>query len=167
MTYRNELGQAHTRIEHLEEELRAERAKNAPARAASAKPQTMKIVLFVAFLLLGAGGALAASLFVPTTKPVRVVPVDELVKNESAHVGERLRVQGDVVARQTVRRESPCQTSLVLERNSLRLPVVYPQCVLPDTYRDGAMLVAEGALAPDGTFHAEAVFVRNPYPSLR
>ena len=45
-----------------------------------------------------------------------------------------------------------------------RMAVDFPQCVVPDTFREGMgiTVVVEGRLAADGTFHASQVIPRCP-----
>ena len=170
--YRDDLGQAHARIERLEEELREERAITAGLASASASepdaayagarpPRVKPVALFAAI------GVVASAFFAfhaarHNPKAILLLSVDSVMNNVETYRGEHIKVEGDVVPRQTVVREVPCETRLEIERGGLRMPVVYEACVLPDLYADRSEVVVDGALASDGLFHAKKLAVRVP-----
>jgi cytochrome c-type biogenesis protein CcmE len=65
----------------------------------------------------------------------------------------RLRVAGDVKPGSIVK--SAAGVAFILHQGATTLNVVYSgNDPLPDTFKDNAQAVAEGRLAPDGTFQA-------------
>jgi cytochrome c-type biogenesis protein CcmE len=62
--------------------------------------------------------------------------VDELLSG-SAQIGERtVRVQGILVKGSLKRRDQPCEYRFRMKKNDAEVEVRYPQCVVPDTFRD-------------------------------
>ncbi len=168
MSYRDDLGQAHHRIEELERELREEREKATAARAPVPKPRgsrVTRIVMLVVGLAAGAAAIAVGALSMrprSKPKPIVVVPVDVLVKNKSHYAGARLRVHGLVVANSTVKRTEPCEVDFMLEHGGYRVPVHYLACVLPETYREGPGIevTAEGTLDDHDVFVAKDVLAK-------
>lgn len=71
-------------------------------------------------------------------------------------IDKRLRVGGDVLANSIVRQGDQVHFKLV--QNDLTLDVIYTGSdPLPDTFKDGSQALADGKLAPDGTFHATKI----------
>lgn len=96
--------------------------------------------------------------------------VDEL-KAQAAELGDRqVRVQGMLVSGTLTRRDEPCEYRFMLQKagdkNGEPLKVQYPQCVVPDTFRDvkgvEVEVTAEGRLAPDGHLEASTIFAKCP-----
>lgn len=167
MTYRDELGQAHERIDRLEGELREERA-----RAAGRPPPRRKIGLAVALVAVAfvIAGAVATGLVLSAhprePRPLRIVDVDQLVLGDSRHAGETVRASGLVVVGSTRRTNDPCTTDFVMQRGGQKMPVHLAGCILPDRYTDAREIrvLADGKLGSDGTFVATQVLV--PLPDL-
>ncbi len=90
---------------------------------------------------------------------VYYVTVSELRNRGEAAYGVPVRVAGNV-APGTIRRDGP-QLSFVLEENGARLPVAYRGAVT-DLFRDGAPVVVEGTLRPDGVFQAWVLLTKCP-----
>jgi cytochrome c-type biogenesis protein CcmE len=90
--------------------------------------------------------------------------VDQVVADPDAHVGRPLRVEGDLRQGSVAFRESPCEWRFVIEKNERSLPVRFPECVVPDTFRDdyGIEVTVQGALQADGTFLANEVVAKCP-----
>jgi cytochrome c-type biogenesis protein CcmE len=107
------------------------------------------------FLLLNseAGDAMSYSKLVP-----------DVVANPAAHRGRQLRVEGDLRPGSIAFRESPCEWRFVIERDGHSLPVAFPECVVPDTFRDGfdIKVTVRGYLQDDGSFLANEVIPRCP-----
>jgi cytochrome c-type biogenesis protein CcmE len=72
--------------------------------------------------------------------------------------GTRLRL-GGLVENGSVRREGP-EVHFAVEDGTSRVPVVYAG-LLPDLFREGQGVVAEGAMEPDGTFRAASVLAKH------
>jgi cytochrome c-type biogenesis protein CcmE len=73
--------------------------------------------------------------------------------------GQRFRLGGLVETGSVVRGEGTTISFVVTDR-AKALPVTYTG-VLPDLFREGQGVVAEGALQPDGVFHADAVLAKH------
>lgn len=50
--------------------------------------------------------------------------------------------------------------NFVVTDNAQTVPVTYTG-ILPDLFREGQGVIAEGKLAPDGTFHAETILAKH------
>jgi len=109
----------------------------------------------LAWLLLGTGGsdAFAYSKL-----------VDEVVTDPQAFADRELRVEGDLREGSIRFREDPCEWRFVLTKGGEEMPVQFPQCVVPDTFRDGMgiSVVVQGRIQGDGTFIANQVVPRCP-----
>lgn len=92
--------------------------------------------------------------------------IDEAIADPSAHLGRTLRLEGMLKSGSVLFREEPCEWRFVLEGEAQgrEMPVQFPQCVVPDTFRDGMgiSVVVEGQLREDGTFIASQVIPRCP-----
>jgi cytochrome c-type biogenesis protein CcmE len=98
--------------------------------------------------------------------------VDDL-KAQAADLGERqVRVQGILVYGTLVKRDSPCEYRFMMQKAGAKgsepLQVVYPQCIVPDTFREvkgvDVEVTAEGRLAKEGG-HLEATKIFAKCPS--
>jgi cytochrome c-type biogenesis protein CcmE len=61
-------------------------------------------------------------------------------------------------------RESPCEYRFVLGKQGKEMPVRFPQCIVPDTFKDGVGLsvAVQGKLTDDGYFLANKVIAKCP-----
>lgn len=109
----------------------------------------------VAFLLLGSG---AQDAFVYSKL------VDEVVTHPAQWRDRELRVEGLLTQGSIRFRESPCEWRFTIEKNGQEMPVRYPQCIVPDTFRDGVNLTVtvQGKLQADSSFVASQVVPRCP-----
>ena len=73
--------------------------------------------------------------------------------------GQRFRLGGLVESGSVVRGEGTTVRFVVTDR-AKTLPVTYTG-VLPDLFREGQGVVAEGVLEPDGVFHADNVLAKH------
>lgn len=93
-------------------------------------------------------------------------PVDELMHNASKFAGRTVRADGLLVHGTLTKRETPCEYRFTIAKNGAEMPVRYPQCVVPDTFRDVAGMdvgvTVEGELQKDGTFEATQVLAKCP-----
>lgn len=96
--------------------------------------------------------------------------VDDLMA-KAAELGDRqVRVQGLLVSGTLTRRDEPCEYRFLMQKagakNSEPLKVQFPQCVVPDTFRDvkgvEVEVTAEGRLAADGHLEASTIFAKCP-----
>jgi cytochrome c-type biogenesis protein CcmE len=125
----------------------------------SGKRQLSVIAVMVtvgaAFLFFGSQG---------TDAFVYAKPVDEVV-GQSSLVGRRsLRVDGELKRGSVQFRETPCEWRFVITKGAKELPVRYPLCVVPDTFRDaaGVDVTVQGSLQNDGWFVANQLIPRCP-----
>lgn len=104
---------------------------------------------------LAASGIRESKTYYKTISELRSMPPSES--------GKRVRVTGDVVAG-SIRREGAAVHFQIHEKDrGATLNVVYVgKDPLPDTFRDEAQAMADGKLAPDGTFHASTIAAKCP-----
>lgn len=90
--------------------------------------------------------------------------VDEVSADPSAFLGRELRVEGQLRQGSIQFREDPCEWRFVLEKGDHEMPVRFPQCVVPDTFRDGMgiSVVVQGQIDDSGSFLANQVVPRCP-----
>ncbi len=90
--------------------------------------------------------------------------VDEVMAAPEQFADRTLRVEGDLVDGTVQFREDPCEYRFTIARQEQQMRVEFPQCVVPDTFREGMgiSVVVEGRLADDGSFHASQVIPRCP-----
>ncbi|MBW2526434.1 MAG: cytochrome c maturation protein CcmE [Deltaproteobacteria bacterium] len=95
---------------------------------------------------------------------VYAIGVEELVERRTELAGRRVRIDGELVPGTLVKRDDPCEYRFVVQQNGQRLDVRFPQCVVPDSFRDrpegGVTVISEGELEPDGTFVASTITPR-------
>jgi cytochrome c-type biogenesis protein CcmE len=92
--------------------------------------------------------------------------VDEVMREQGALVGRRLRVDGNLVHGSLERRDKPCEYRFTVERGGAQMRVRYAQCVVPDTFRDvpdvDIAVTIEGSLAESGDFQATLIMAKCP-----
>jgi cytochrome c-type biogenesis protein CcmE len=93
-------------------------------------------------------------------------PVDELVANKARFAGRQVMAEGNLVHGTIQKRESPCEYRFIIEKKGTEVPVRFPQCVVPDTFRDvpgmDLGVTVEGELQPDNSFLATKVLAKCP-----
>jgi cytochrome c-type biogenesis protein CcmE len=93
-------------------------------------------------------------------------PVDELVANKTRFYGRQVMAEGNLVHGTIVKRESPCEYRFTIEKAGTQVPVRFPQCVVPDTFRDmpgqDVGVTVEGELLADNSFLATKVLAKCP-----
>lgn len=131
------------------------RRKDAPRWQALAK---------LGVLLALGGGVVAWALTSEETPFVYSVMVDEVAAQPATYADRTLRVEGDLRDGSIQFREDPCEYRFTIQRNDQAMNVRFPQCVVPDTFRDGMgiSVVVEGRLEDDGSFLATQVIPRCP-----
>jgi len=106
------------------------------------------IVLAAALVLMAFRGNLVF-FFTPTQVAAKQVPA-----------GRTFRI-GGLVAENSLRRSAGALTVHFTVTDTLQsVPVVYTG-ILPDLFREGKGVVAQGRLAPDGVFHAVQVLAKH------
>lgn len=91
--------------------------------------------------------------------------VNEVMEDPDQFRGRELRVEGQLRQGSVVFEAEPsCEHRFVLEREGHELPVRFPRCVVPDTFRDDMPMdvVVQGQLQEDDTFLANEVIPRCP-----
>jgi cytochrome c-type biogenesis protein CcmE len=73
--------------------------------------------------------------------------------------GQRFRL-GGLVETGSVERDEGTTVRFVVTDRAKTLPVTYTG-VLPDLFREGQGVVAEGTMGPDGVFHADSVLAKH------
>ena len=124
---------------------------------------TTKIGLVVTLL----GGAVASLLFFGSASEAFVYSkmVNEVMTAPATFAGRELRVEGLLKPGTHKFREDPCEHRFTIEKEGKELPVAFPQCVVPDTFRDGMgiSVVVQGKLTEQGdSFLANQVIPRCP-----
>jgi len=92
--------------------------------------------------------------------------VDELIREKDKYPDRSVRVQGMLVKGTLVHRDQPCEYRFEMKSKGVVLPVRYPQCIVPDTFRDmpgmDVMVTAEGKLSSSGHFEASNIMAKCP-----
>jgi cytochrome c-type biogenesis protein CcmE len=118
----------------------------------------------VVFTMLGV--ALALLWFSTTAQDAFVYSklVEEVLHAPATFKGRELRVEGDLKQGSILFKESPCEWRFVLGAKGREMPVRFPQCIVPDTFKDGVGLkvTVQGKLTDDGYFLANQVIPRCP-----
>lgn len=81
------------------------------------------------------------------------------VAEKRIETGQRFRL-GGLVAKDSVKRGEGTKVSFAVTDTLKTLPVTYDG-ILPDLFREGEGVVAEGRLGPDGTFLADSVLAKH------
>jgi len=120
----------------------------------------------VVMLLVMGGGMLTLVLTSFKSSAVYSKGVDELLAQTDRLAGRSVRVEGVLVKGSLQRRDDPCEYRFLLEKNGAKVPVEYPQCSVPDTFRDlsytDVMVTAEGRLGENGHFEATQIMAKCP-----
>lgn len=136
-------------------------ARAEPARAA--RPSRRHLGLLVTLLVV-VTATVTLFLFGFKEASVYAIGVDELLDRSGELAGRRVRIDGALVVGSLKKREAPCEYRFVLATEDARVTVSYPQCVVPDSFRDrpegGVSVTAEGKLEPNGLFVADVITPR-------
>lgn len=134
-----------------------------PAATPAEKPRGLgsgaKIV--AVFGLLGAGMLVLAFSQASEVATYSVTVSEALA---GAQGERRIRVEGELQHGSIQFRESPCEWRFTIERDGHEMPVEFPRCVVPDTFRDDydIQVVVEGRVDERGTFLADQIIPRCP-----
>ncbi|MCB9626152.1 MAG: cytochrome c maturation protein CcmE [Sandaracinaceae bacterium] len=117
--------------------------------------------IIAVFALLGAG-MLVLAFGQASEVATYSVTVGEALAG--AQGDRRIRVEGDLRHGSIQFRESPCEWRFTIERDGHEMPVQFPRCVVPDTFRDDydIQVVVEGRVDEHGTFLADQIIPRCP-----
>ena len=129
--------------------------KLAPAEVPSGferRPSRLPLLL-LGSIVFGAFFAVAFTMF--TRSVVYYLTPTEVV----ATPGEHVRISGTVVPGSIVTSVTEGTVSFEVTDETTTVPILF-EGPAPDTLKDRAEAVAEGALGPDGIFHADKLFAR-------
>lgn len=92
--------------------------------------------------------------------------VDQLLQERERFVSRNVRVVGMLVRGSLMRRSEPCEYRFRIHKGAAELAVQYPQCIIPDTFRDvpnvDVEVTVEGRLQKDGSFLAHQIMAKCP-----
>ena len=122
------------------------------------KPRTRRAVWIVAGLAaLGVATALVLNAF--RSNMVFFFTPSQVVSNEAPH-GRSFRIGGLVEAGSVVREKDALTVRFRVTDTAKTIPVVFTG-ILPDLFREGKGVVAQGEIGPDGIFHASQVLAKH------
>ena len=123
-----------------------------------ARPKHQRMVLVILALLAVLGAVLLAMWGLKDRAAYFYTPADVAAGKASA--GKAMRL-GGMVERGSVRREGDgVTTRFIVEDGEARVPVTY-RGILPDLFREGSGVVAEGKLAADRSFVADNILAKH------
>ena len=123
-----------------------------------ARPKHQRMVLVILALAAVLGAVLLAMWGLKDRAAYFYTPADVAAGKASA--GRAMRL-GGMVERGSVRREGDgITTRFIVEDGDARVPVTY-RGILPDLFREGSGVVAEGKLAADRTFVADNILAKH------
>ena len=122
------------------------------------------VKIAVVFVVLG--GALSLLLFGSEASDALVYSklVHEVLSKPDEFKGREVRVEGDLKQGSIQFREDPCEYRFVIGKEGKEMPVRFPQCIVPDTFKDGVGLQVsvQGKLTDQGYFLANKVIAKCP-----
>jgi cytochrome c-type biogenesis protein CcmE len=123
-----------------------------------ARPKHQRMVLVILALIAVLGAVLLAMWGLKDRAAYFYTPADVAAGKASA--GKAMRL-GGMVERGSVRREGDgVTTRFIVEDGKARVPVTY-RGIVPDLFREGSGVVAEGKLAADRTFVADNILAKH------
>lgn len=121
--------------------------------------------LLAALLVIGAG-ILTLVFTSVDDAAIYSVTTDVLVNQKDKYEDRNVRMEGNLVAGSLTYRKEPCEYRFEMEKNGKKLPVRFPECVVPDTFKDvpgvPVQVTAEGQLNPSGYFDATHIMAKCP-----
>jgi cytochrome c-type biogenesis protein CcmE len=140
--------------------------KGAADAIPAATPAKRGNLVLLVVLLVMAGGIVSLVMTSFKDAAVYAKNVDQVQAARADLMGRRLRVEGNLVHGTLERRDQPCEYRFVIKGKEAELPVLFPQCVVPDTFRDvpgmDVGVTVEGKLAAGGGFNATQVLAKCP-----
>ena len=123
-----------------------------------ARPKHQRLVLVILAVLAVLGAVLLAMWGLKDRAAYFYTPAD--VAAGKASTGEAIRL-GGMVERGSVQRQSDgVTTRFIVEDGAARVSVTY-RGILPDLFREGSGVVAEGKLSPDRSFVADNILAKH------
>ncbi len=136
----------------------------APASEARPPEPRRRNLLLLFMLLLLMGGLVSLFIFGFKDAAIYSVPVGELVQRRDELVERRVRIDGELIPGSLRKRDKPCEYRFGLRDGDQQVQVRFPQCVVPDGFRDmpegGVLVTVEGKLTPEGHFHAASIMAK-------
>jgi cytochrome c-type biogenesis protein CcmE len=130
------------------------------------EPRSWRGPAIAVALAMGAAAIAGLVLTGMQSKAIYSKPVDELLSQKTKFAGRPVRAEGNLVHGSLVKRDQPCEYKFTIEKNGAMLPVVFDQCVVPDTFRDvpdmDVGVTVEGELQTDDSFVASSVLAKCP-----
>jgi cytochrome c-type biogenesis protein CcmE len=118
----------------------------------------------IVFVVLGA--ALSLLMFGSEASDALVYSklVNEVLVKPEDFKNRELRVEGDLKQGSIQFREDPCEYRFVIGKEGKEMPVRFPQCIVPDTFKDGlgVQVSVQGRLTNEGYFLANKVIAKCP-----
>jgi cytochrome c-type biogenesis protein CcmE len=123
-----------------------------------ARPKHQRMVLVILALLAVLGAVLLAMWGLRDRAAYFYTPADIAAGKASA--GKAMRLGGMVERGSVQRKVDGVTTSFLVEDGEARVPVIY-RGILPDLFREGSGVVAEGKLGDGGLFVAENILAKH------
>lgn len=131
-----------------------------------AGPKGLSPLVKIGVVVVLLGGAVTFLLFGSQASDAFVYSkmVKEVLAEPNNFAERELRVEGMLKPGSIKFRQDPCEWRFVLNDSGKSLPIRFPQCVVPDTFRDGMglMVTVQGRLQRDGWFMANQIIPRCP-----
>ena len=139
----------------------------APANLREPEPREgLSPLIKVAVVFVMLGGAIALLWFSTSAEDAFVYSklVQDVQGDPTAFTGREVRVEGDLKQGSILFQEKPCEWRFVIGGAGREMKVRFPQCIVPDTFRDGMGLkvTVQGKLQNEGFFLASQVIPRCP-----
>ena len=122
-------------------------------------PKRKKRMAFVLAVVVGASVAIGLALYA-LNQNLNLFYSPTQIANGEAPVGQRIRAGGMVVDGSVVRDQQSLQVSFGLTDHEESVTVHY-NGILPDLFREGQGIVAQGAMNSDGVFEATEVLAKH------
>ena len=122
-------------------------------------PRRKKLLLSVIFIVAGMGVATGLALMAFQENLLYFYSPTQVVEGE-APANRSFRIGGLVTAGSVVRNRDDLKVSFSLTDTMNTVEVEY-EGILPDLFREGQGVVANGTLGPDGTFAASEVLAKH------
>lgn len=122
------------------------------------RPKKQRLVLVVISLVALGGAALLALWGLQGQAAYFVTPSE--IRAGKVATGEALRLGGMVSEGSLERKADGVTVSFLVGDEKAEVPVSYTG-ILPDLFREGSGMVAEGRLDADGTFHADTILAKH------
>ena len=122
------------------------------------RPKHQRLVL-VSLAVLALGGAVLLAMWGLSDRAAYFVTPSDIAAGKAPH-GQAIWL-GGMVERGSIRRQADGVTiSFIVEDGEAKTPVSY-RGIVPDLFKEGSGVVAEGRLRADGTFVADTILAKH------